>query len=589
MTVARYVLSALAALALLPGVLASPAAAQAEKRVALVIGNSAYRHVARLVNPANDARLMADTLRALGFALVGGGPRLDLDEAGFRRAVQDFGSALQGADVGLFYYAGHAVEVRRTNYLIPVGANPVREADVDFQMLDANLVLRQMESAGTKLNLVILDACRNNPFAGRGLRSAGSGLAQMQAPEGTLISYATQPGNVALDGTSGNSPYTTALAQAIRKPGLDIFRAFNEVGLAVVNATRGEQKPWLSTSPIKGEFYFAGRVTIEIQKGPPAAAAAPDPAAQAWAGVKDTSSAAVLETFIEKFPGSVYADFARARLKELTEQKVAVGTFPAPGAPAPQQRPGTTFKDCPECPEMVVVPAGSFTMGSPESEPQRSADEGPQRRVTIARPFAVGKFEVTFAEWDACVAAGGCNGHRPSDSNWGRGNRPVINVSWDDARAYVAWLSRKTGKTYRLLSEAEWEYAARAGTTTPFSTGQRITTEQANFDGNHTYNGSSKGQYRQRTLPVGSFAANAFGLHDMHGNVWEWTEDCWNANYSGAPTDGSARTSGECGRRVLRGGSWVDLPRFLRSADRYWITAENRIDVIGFRVARTLP
>ncbi len=233
--------------------------ALAETRVALVVGNSAYRYVPSLTNPANDAKLMADTLAALGFNLVGGGVQLDLDKAGFDRAVQSFGQRLQGADVGLFYYAGHGVQVRGGNYLVPVNANPRREADVDFQMLDSRLVLLQMEGSGTRLNLVILDACRNNPFGGRGLRSATAGLAQMQAPEGTLISFATQPGNVAADGTGGHSPFTSALATTIRKPGLGLFEAFNNVGLTVKRATGGSQQPWVSSSPIAGSFYFAGR------------------------------------------------------------------------------------------------------------------------------------------------------------------------------------------------------------------------------------------------------------------------------------------------------------------------------------------
>ena len=185
--------------------------ALADKRVALVIGNSAYVNVPRLANPVNDARLMADTLRSLGFTLVGGGAQLDLDKAQFDSAVQSFGTQIVGADVGLFYYAGHGVQVRGSNYLVPITANPTREADVYLQMVDIALVLSQMEGSGTKLNLVILDACRNNPFGGRGLRATDPGLAQMRAPEGTLISYATQPGNVAKDGADGNSPYTKAL------------------------------------------------------------------------------------------------------------------------------------------------------------------------------------------------------------------------------------------------------------------------------------------------------------------------------------------------------------------------------------------
>ena len=187
---------------------------------------------------------------------------------------------------------------------------------------------------------------------------------------------------------------------------------------------------------------------------------------------------------------------------------------------------GKSFRDrltngqpCPTCPEMVVVPAGSFTMGSPASEPQRDVDEA-HVRAKIARPFAVGKFAITFDQWDACVAAGGCNRYRPADQGWGRGKRPVINVNWDEAKAYAGWLSRKTGKTYRLLSETEWEYVARAGTTTPFWWGSSITPKQANYNGNYTYEGGgSKGEYRQRTVPVDRFKANAWGLYNVHGNV----------------------------------------------------------------------
>jgi uncharacterized caspase-like protein len=227
------------------------------RRIALVVGNSKYRHVEPLANPANDARLIAQALRSLGFTLVGGGEQIDLDKAAFDTAVQQFGRQLIGAEVGLFYYAGHGMQVRDTNYLVPVTANPTREADLEFQMLDAGAVLRQMESSGTKLNLVVLDACRNNPFLGRGLRSAGRGLVQMIAPEGTLISYATQPGAVALDGAGDNSPYTIALAEAMPRSGRDIFQTFNDVGLAVKRATRGSQQPWVSNSPIDGTFYFA--------------------------------------------------------------------------------------------------------------------------------------------------------------------------------------------------------------------------------------------------------------------------------------------------------------------------------------------
>jgi uncharacterized caspase-like protein len=205
--------------------------------------------------------------------------------------LQKFGNELVGADVALFYYAGHGIQVRGSNYLVPVGANPAREADVLFQMVDTSLVLAAMEGSGTRLNLVILDACRNNPFGGRGLRTVESGLAQMRAPEGTLISYATQPGNVALDGTGGNSPYTKAISQIMRKAGLNVFQTFNEVGLEVMRATSNAQQPWVSTSPIKGNFQFV----LSPEQAPAALAntAVTNEAAQAWATIQNTTSVAV--------------------------------------------------------------------------------------------------------------------------------------------------------------------------------------------------------------------------------------------------------------------------------------------------------
>jgi formylglycine-generating enzyme required for sulfatase activity len=251
-------------------------------------------------------------------------------------------------------------------------------------------------------------------------------------------------------------------------------------------------------------------------------------------------------------------------------------------------KPTDSFKECDKCPEMVVVPAGSFTMGSPASEDGHQSHESPQHPVTFARQFAVGRFAVTFDEWDACVADGGCNDHKPSEAGWGRGRQPVINVSWDDAKAYVAWLARKTGKNYRLLSEAEREYVTRAGTTTPFCWGSSISTSQANYDGRFNYGGGAKGESRRRTLPVDSFQPNPWGLFQVHGNVWTWVEDCWHESYEGAPADGSAWTAGDCSRRVIRGGSYGSPPRLLRSANRIWFPSGHRDFILGFRVGRTL-
>ena len=225
-------------------------------------------------------------------------------------------------------------------------------------------------------------------------------------------------------------------------------------------------------------------------------------------------------------------------------------------------------------------------MGSPESEPQRDSDESPQRQVTISYRFAAGKYEVTFDEWDACGREDGCS-HNPGDRGWGRGRRPVINVSWNDAKQYVEWLARKTGRNYRLLTEAEWEYVARAGTTTAFNTGSTISPQQANYDAKVSYAGSPTAVSRDQTVPVGSYSPNAFGLYDVHGNVWEWVEDCKNYNYHGARADGSARTAGDCGWRVLRGGSWFNDPKNARSACRYYDLTWTRGGAFGFRVART--
>lgn len=228
--------------------------------------------------------------------------------------------------------------------------------------------------------------------------------------------------------------------------------------------------------------------------------------------------------------------------------------------------------------DMIRLLGGSFEMGSPPKEPGRDDDEK-QHSVTIKR-FAIGKYEVTFEQYD--VFARATSRSLPDDRSWGRGVRPVINVSWQDAVAYAAWLAERTGRAFRLPTEAEWEYAARAGTSTPFYTGQRITTDQANFSGNGTYNGSAKGVYRGKTVPVGSFAENPFGLFDVHGNVWEWTCSGYEQAYSGAEL---ICEKGQSGRRSMRGGSWVNEPSGVRSAYRTGFITDFRTDVLGFRLA----
>ena len=254
-------------------------------------------------------------------------------------------------------------------------------------------------------------------------------------------------------------------------------------------------------------------------------------------------------------------------------------------------QPMDIFKECGVCPEMVVVPAGAFIMGAPKTEHGSEDNERPEYKVTIEKQFAVGRFAVTFEEWDACVADGGCKRYRPGDRGWGRGRRPVINLRWGDAKAYTRWLTEKTGRDYRLLSEAEREYVTRAGTNTPFWWGASISSEKANYDGEfpHPTATGQVGEFRRETLPVDSFAPNHWGLYQVHGNIYEWVEDCWNNSYHGAPTDGSAWITGNCDRRVLRGGAYNFAPWHLRSAARGEVAAAAEGAVVtGVRVARSL-
>lgn len=554
------------------------AAAQGEKRVALVIGNSAYLHAPALPNPRKDAEAVAVSLRRLGFSQVI--ERHDLTQANLLSELRAFGDSAVGADWAVVFYAGHGMQVDGQNYLIPVDARLKRVNTVEDETAPLERVLSKAREA-RKLRLVILDACRDNPFSARmeqtgRKRTLGRGLARVEPESGELIAYAARDGQQAADGDGAHSPFTAALLANIEQPGVEVNLLFRKVRGAVLASTGRNQEPFVYGSLPEEQFYF----------NPPAQGAA----------AKTPDEVAALKEKIAKMEQQVAAlSSPLAKPPVESAVKPAVGRWPEQSGP----KVGETIQDCADCPEMVVVPAGSFMMGSPPDEPERFDWEGPQRRVTIARPFAVGKDAVTFAQWDTCVADRGCGGYKPPDAGWGRGPRPVINVSWDDAQGYVKWLSRKTGQTYRLPSEAEREYFTRARTSTlfwwgssitPFWWGSSITPDQANYNGSaDPYNGGGKeGVYRRSTVPVKSFKPNAWGLYQVHGNVWEWTEDCWNGNHDNAPADGSARTTRDCSRRVVRGGAWNFIPRYLRAAYRDRDTTDSRVDYGGFRVVRTL-
>ncbi len=457
----------------------SGSAAWSASRTALVIGNANYREKP-LRNPVNDARDIAKTLRELDFEVI---ERKNLSARAMADAVSEFAAKLQQSrGVGLFYYSGHGVQVNGQNYLIPVDATIRSAADVKYEALNAGRVLSNMELAGARLSIVILDACRDNPFKGWYRGSDAQGLAQMNAPTGSIIAYSTAPGKVAADGTGRNSPFTQHLLAAMRTPGWGIERVLKKVRIGVMNATGKRQVPWESSS-LTGDFYFVA----------PAAGVVP-PAS----------------------PG------------------MTVGT-------AFQDR----LKDGGRGPEMVVIPAGEFWMGSPESEDGRDDDER-RHRVSV-KTFAIGKYEVTNGEYRRFKRSHNSGGSFNDD------RQPVIEVNWIDAVAYAEWLSEQTGERYRLPTEAEWEYAARAGTETAYWWGGEIGRNNANcYDCGSRWDG-------ERTAPVGSFRPNSFGLHDTAGNVWEWTCSKYEANYSGAERQCLSKNDANGARRVLRGGSWDAL------------------------------
>ena len=372
----------------------------------------------------------------------------------------------------------------------------------------------------------------------------------------------------------------------------------------------------------EAEALAARSAAQPMREGPVARKGAPEDATKA---AEDKAKALALKLKEEARRKVELAAQAQA-MAQAEERARVVSAAAVKEAARPAQRPGTVFQDCADCPRMVVVPAGEFTMGSPGSEAGRGVDEGPQRLVSIAQPFALGRGEVTVAEFrrfadesgyrteaERDTRAQGCSGFiyadpaasgpgGPQVTSWRSpglaqaDSHPVLCVSWNDARAYAQWLSRKTGKRYRLPTEAEWEYAARAGGATARYWGEdpMQACRYANVADQSRFQTWSFGQKHECTdghyftAPAAGYSPNRFGLYDMLGNAWEWTEDCWNASYAGAPADGSAWLAGDCTQRVCRGGSWSTVPRFARSAARHKNTADYRDNLTGFRLARTL-
>lgn len=511
-----------------PGLAAEPLN---EGPLALLIANSAYPAggvPSRL--PEENARLIAHELRQAGFSAV---VHENLARSGMDKAIGAFVETIVPGQAALFFFSGYAIQAKAATYLIPVDADIWTEADVRAKGISIESIAAAMDKAGAQTKLIVLDASRRNPFERR-FRALSVGIGPVALPQGSLLIASADPGEVVPDTASddGSSLFAGELAKEMRVKGPTVDEIFHRTRIGVARATNGVQRPYVVSS-LASDFHLSPiSADADLGRGAPRRGAA-------------------------------------EATRHLADARVMIGLPPG------QIAPGSVFRDCAFCPDLVTVPTGEFTMGSEGFESER-----PVHLVRIARPFAIGRTEVTFAQWEACAEDGGCP-YRPDGEAQNRAALPVSGVSWTDAKAYVDWLTRKLGHRYRLPSEAEWEYVARAGTATPFWWG---TEAQAGFANCRGCGGSGG----QRVLPVASYPANVFGLHDTAGNIAEWVEDCWTPSYDLAEASAAAG-SGACKRRVLRGGSFDAGQRFARSASRFLYDAELRYYTNGFRVLREMP
>ena len=639
--------------------------AQEGRRVALVIGNSAYTGVFPVLkNPANDARDVAAALEKLGFKVD---PLVDATRKQMNQAIMAFREELAAdrRSEGFFYFAGHGVQAKGVNYLIPVGADIRAEVDLEDEAVSLQRVLASVEEAQNRVNVIVLDACRDNPLPAS-VRSAGTtrGLAVVsRTPPQSVVLYSTGSDQTASDGSGRNSPFAQALLRYL--PGAtDISRTIKLVTAEVKRLTDGIQTPFqyssldfdyslsrtasapvitpipsitltrtygslVVTTATGGTLYVDGAAVGDLPAGEVRLDNIPTGSRSLElryaTGDKETRAVTV-PSGTETRVAFTWTKPAPAPVT-ITPVRPAPTPDPPPVAAATPAKPATS--SAPTAPvtegRFVRLPGGTFTMGSPSTEQDRWDDEGPQHQVTVSA-FSIGAYEVTMGEFRAFVTA---TGHRTTaelegggyvysegswvqkaDASWKNpyftqtDASPVVLVSWNDAVEYCNWRSRqeglrpaytisstsvrwdRTANGYRLPTEAEWEYACRAGTTTAFSFGDSLAATQANFDGNYQYKVSGKGTYLERTQTVGSYTANRWGIFDMHGNVWEWCWDWYDFGYyaKSPAVDPAGASSGDY--RVGRGGSWIIHGRYLRSADRVIISPGSRDDYLGFRLVR---
>lgn len=515
--------------------------AEAERR-AFVVGVQNYDELTDLSKTISDAEGYAEVFGdELGFAVT---KLIDPTFSDFLIALSDFEASIQEGDEVVFVFSGHGWSDGARNFLAMRDA-PLQSTEVVLERLTFDLndyVIDNFRARDPEVIIAIVDACRDNPFD-LGTKSVTKGLVPQQTIPGTLVAYAAGANQKALDRLEPGDPspysvFTRALLPKLKDPQKPLMLAFDEARSEtseLANTISHLQRPAIY-SDVALDFCFSDNCESS----------------------------------------SVFAIDLEHRFE-----------------------PGWEFRDCEDCPTMVVLPAGEYYIGSPEDEEGRGENEGPQKLIKIGQEFAVGKFEITWNEWESCIADAVCTDHKragmggPVDEGMGRGNRPVINVGWDDAQSYVTWLSQKTGQRYRLLTEAEWEFAARAGTSGPYFFDPK--NEQfCNYANSADETDPIMGDYclsvDEYTAVVGSRAPNQFGLHDMIGNVWEWTEDCYYPSYDGLSDDGSSRSGDEetCDYRTMRGGSWGETAKELRVASRTGNGFNARFGFLGFRVAREL-
>ena len=670
--------------------LATAAHAAEERRLALVIGNDSYQHVSKLEKAGNDASAMARELKAAGFEVE---LRRDVNFRAMVKSIESFTSRISGGDQVIVFYAGHGVQIKSGNYLLPVDIEVGSESEIEKTAYSLDDLTAKLAEAKASFSLVMIDACRDNPLKAAG-RSAGGarGLSSVEPPKGQMVVFSASRGQQALDKLSDidknpNGVFTREFIARMKTPNIRVQDLMVEVQDAVEGLARSidhDQRPALYNES-RGSFYFYGSGSPKITLTAPAGS---DPESETWLAASSSNTAMAYQAYLKAYPGGrysaaaniklesfklgstsqavinaqpkvnedaengfwnevkssgskeyleaylrqyskgKYAALARLELKKLeeqdkarkpkeeNEQKQTLEEQRRTQEQAEQRNNAVleqmalkkavqTIKDCADCPELVVLPAGSFTMGSSAQEQAQAQAKGaskegtdresPQRRVRVAS-FALGKTEVTRGQYAAFVqgsgyaGGGGCwvleedKWKQAEGADWRKpGYRqserdPVACVNWDDAQAYVKWLSKKTGQSYQLPSEAQWEYACRVGG------GQRYCgSDVADEVAVHGRKGGDK------TQPVGTKKPNVWGLYDMSGNVVEWTQDCWNESYAGAPTDGAARLGGNCGRRVMRGGSWYGIAIDARSALRSGYVTTSRNSDGGFRLARMLP